>query len=409
MRQRKAVDTNRQFTGSAGYFGVVEPGATTLRFLVIEVAEGKATVFGWSEAPGWASEKMDSESLVTVCEKALADAEEMAQASDGRWVLPDQILVGLPASRLRGRAWSIEQRRSRPERPVDEEELTALLARTLRLATNRLRDENPDDAGWLLVDAVAVALTVDGHGVTDPVGFRGQDIGARVFAALAPAEVVETWGVVARELEFSALTLTASPLALAAGLSAPQAILIDVGGTTTDLIWCRAGRPVVLDSLSIGGAELTRSLAHKWRLLPDRAERLKQAYSSGGLSAEAKAQVQEVLWPGLQAWFEQMEAAMARLNRDEPLPQHLLLLGGGSALPEMAEAVCSLAWSQRLHFTRYPQVRRLRPTDVPGVVNRTSRGQQMGDVSALALAAWAAQQQRLPERPARILNELCQA
>jgi cell division ATPase FtsA len=351
---------------------------------------------------------MDSESLVAVCQKALTQAEEMAQASDGRWVLPDQILVGLPASRLRGRAWSIGQRRSHPERPVDEGELTALLARTLRLATNRLRDENPDDAGWLLLDAVVVALTVDGHGVTDPVGFRGQEIGATVFAALAQSEVIKSWGVVARELEFSALTLTASPLALAVGLSAPQAILIDIGGTTTDLIWCRAGRPVVLDSLSIGGAELTRSLANKWGLLPDRAERLKKAYSSGGLPAEARAEVQGVLWPGLQAWFEQMEAALARLNRDEPLPQHLLLLGGGSALPQMAEAVCSLAWSQRLHFTRYPQVRRLQPTDVPGVVNRTGQGRQMGDLSALALAAWAAQQQRPSERPARILNELCQ-
>ena len=99
---------------------------------------------------------------------------------------------------------------------------------------------------------------------------------------------------------------------------------------------------------------------------------------------------------------------MARLNRDEPLPQRVFLLGGGSALPEMAEAVRSLAWSQRLHFTRYPQVGQLRPTDVPGVVNRTGRGRQMGDVSALALAAWAAQQEQPPERPARILSELCQ-
>jgi len=43
------------------------------------------------------------------------------------------------------------------------------------------------------------------------------------------------------------------------------------------------------------------------------------------------------------------------------------------------------------------------------VANRTSRGRQLGDVSALALAAWAAQQQQPPERPARILQELCQA
>jgi hypothetical protein len=164
----------------------------------------------------------------------------------------------------------------------------------------------------------------------------------------------------------------------------------------------------MLASLASGGEALTQSLVRKWNRSPDWAERLKRAYSSGDLTAEGKAGVQEVLWAGLQAWLEETEAAMARLNRDEALPQHLYLLGGGSTLPEMTEAVRSLAWSQRLHFARYPQVCHLRPTDVPGVVNRTSMGREMGDVSALALAAWIVKLKEPPERPGQILNELVQ-
>jgi hypothetical protein len=99
---------------------------------------------------------------------------------------------------------------------------------------------------------------------------------------------------------------------------------------------------------------------------------------------------------------------MARLNQEGLLPENLYMLGGGSTLPELTEAVRSLAWSRRLHFARYPQVSHLQPTDVPGVVNRTSLGRGLGDVSALALAAWAAQQQRPADRPALILSELCQ-
>jgi len=240
------------------------------------------------------------------------------------------------------------------------------------------------------------------------VGFRGREVSATVFAALALAEVVETWGLVARELEFTALTLTAAPLALATAMSTSQGILMDIGGRTTDLIWCQAGRPYMLASLANGGEALTQSLGRKWNRSSEWAERLKRAYSSGDLPTEGKTEVQEVLWPGLQAWLEETEAAMARLNRDEALPQHLYLLGGGSALPEMTEAVRSLAWSQRLHFARYPQVCRLQPTDVPGVVNRTSMGREMGDVSALALAAWIVKLKEPPERPGQILNELVQ-
>jgi cell division protein FtsA len=406
--QRRSGLRQRRSEESPVYFSVVEPGTTTLRLLVVEAAEAQATVLGWAEGPGWSSIGSDRRALATVCGDALADAEKMAQALGDRWMLPDQILVGLPVSQLRAQAWSITQRRSRPDRPVDERELRALLDRTLRLSVNRLRDLEGADGGWVLVDTAPVGFTIDGRGVTDPIGFRGREVGATVFAALARAEVIETWGLVARELEFTALTLAAAPLALATAMSTSQGILMDIGGRTTDLIWCRAGRPYMLVSLDSGGEALTDSLVRKWNRPADWAERLKRAYSRGDLPAEGMTEVQQVLWPGLQAWLEEAEAVMVRLNQDEALPQHLYLLGGGSALPEMTEAVRSLAWSQRLQFARYPQICRIQPTDVPGVVNRTSMGREMGDVSALALAAWIVRLREPPERPGQILNELVQ-
>jgi cell division protein FtsA len=404
-RPGRASGKRRPSGGSAGYFSIVDPGATRLRLLVGEVSDDQATVWGWDEGLGAAGPDADAASLTATCRQVQRQAEAMAHDLAGRWMLSDQILVGLPASQLRGRAWSVTQRRSRPERPVEDRELAALLERALRLAVNLLLDE---DTGWLLVDAAPVALTVDGRGVTDPVGFRCQEVGATVFAALARKETIQTWGLVARELEFTTLILAAAPLALTAGLSEPQGMLLDVGGMTTDLTWWRAGRPVALESVPVGGTALTRLLVQQWGLPLERAERLKRAYTSGRLDDEARALVLEVMSPALRSWLEETEATLATLNREEPLPQWLYLLGGGSALPEVAEAVCSLAWSQRLRFARYPQVDRLRPADVRGVVNRTDRGGSAGDVSALALAAWAAIQRRPPDRPARVLGEIWQ-
>jgi cell division protein FtsA len=406
--RRRSVQSRRGADGASGYFAVVEPGATALRLLVVEAVGGQSAVWGWNRVSGWAGISADVSWLIASCEKALSQAEEMAQELAGRWFLSDQILVGLPASQLRGWAGAVNQRRSRPERPIEEDELEALLARALRLVVNRLQGEGRDDAAWLLVEASLVSLTVDGHGVTDPVGFRGQELGATIFAALTSREAVEAWGAVARELEFSALTLTAAPFALAAHLSERQGVLVDVGSATTDLTWCRAGRPVALDSLPMGGEALTRSLMRKWHLSLDRAENLKRAYSNGRLPDEAKAQVLEVLSPTLRMWLEETEVVLAKLNQNELLPQRLYLLGGGSALPEMAEAVRSLAWSQRLRFVRYPQVGSIRPVDVSGVANRTELGWEPGDVPALALAAWATGQQQPSDRPRRILGELCQ-
>jgi cell division protein FtsA len=379
----------------------------THRLLVIEVDDGQATVWGWAEIPGPGGEAPEVDWLIDTCGKALRRAEEMAQDLAERWILPDRMVVGLPASQLVGRAWPISQRRSRPRRPIEERELEALLGRGLRLAVNRLLSLAAEEEKWLLIDAATVALTIDDQGVTDPVGFRAREMGTTVFAALAPAQAIGAWQLVAEELEFIELILAASPVALAAGVSEPQGILIDVGSATTDLVRCRTGRPTALDSLPEGGSALTRSLVRKWNLAPDRAERLKQAYAGGRLEAEGMAQVQEAMLPGLQKWLAETEKGLARLNQDEPLPQQLYLLGGGSALPEIGESVRALAWSRRLQFARYPEVHRLRPTDVPGVVNRTEMGRGAGDVAALALAAWTAHQQQPPDRPARILAGLC--
>lgn len=386
----------------------MDPGTATLRLLVVEIGDGPVTVWGWSERPAWGKAEPDPAAWVATCRDSLSQAEEMAQERAGRRLLPDQMLVGLPASQLRGGAWSVAQRRARPERPVGEEELRALLGRALRLAVNRLSD--PADPDRLLVDAAIVALTVDRRVVTDPVGFRGEEIGATVFAALAPAGTIRAWGVVARELEFSALILTAAPLALTAGLSEPQGVLLDVGGATTDLTWWRSERPVALASLPMGGEAITDALIQKWRLAPNQAERLKWAYAARRLADDAHAQVREVISPVLRAWLEGVEANLAQFARsqDELLPHRFYLLGGGSILPEMVDAARALAWSRQLHFVRYPQVDWLQPTDLPGVVNRTDRGRKAGDSPALALAAWAAHQNRPLDRPARILSELCQ-
>jgi hypothetical protein len=387
-------------------FAVIEPGTTVLRLLVIEVSQGQATVLGWAQGPGFATLSDGPQELVALCADVLRTAEGMAQMAGSRWVLPDQLVVGLPASQLRGRASSITQQRSRVDRPVEERELESLLERVLRLSVNQLLGTNLKEEEWLLVDAAPVAITIEGRGVTDPVGFRGREIGSTVFAALAQVDTVRTWGLVARELEFSTLTLTATPLALAAGLPTSQGLLIDIGGSTSELIWCRSARPLAVESLPIGGNSLTRALARKWSLSFERAARLMQAYGGGRLDEEAGGQVQAVLWPVLQEWLQAAERVLATMNQEDLLPQDLYLTGGGSGLPEMESAVRSLAWSQRLQFVRYPQVHRVRPTDIAGVVNRSGLGTGPGDVAPLALAAWVAKQQQPATRPARIIGSM---
>ena len=234
--------------GPSANFCVVDPGASRIRLLLVEVEEGRSVLWGWDEARSQIDAGVHR--LLRVCEGMLGRAEEMALARVPRWPLTDQMLVGLPASELRAGAWSVTQRRSLPESPVKEDELRALLGRALRLAVNQLRSAAPSvgisqqskgrsrrrhGSDWLLVDATIVALQVDGKTVSDPVGFRAQEVTASVFAALARSETIDLWRQVAQGLEFSLLTVTAAPMALVSSLSESRGILVDVGGATTSL------------------------------------------------------------------------------------------------------------------------------------------------------------------------------
>jgi hypothetical protein len=390
------------------YLAIVEPGGSALRVLDVCVGDRPPSVWGWAEVPGSDYGGPDTSRLHQELGTALNLAEEMAKERAPRWQPADQMLVGLPASGLRAWAWPVTQRRSQPDRPIEERELEPLLSRGLRLTLSRLKGRA--ESGWLLMEAAAVSLTVDGRGVTDPVGFRGAELGASIFAAVVRADTVALWRSVAEGLGFAGLTLTATPLALAACAAEPQSLILDIGAATTSLTWCRAGKPVAVHSIATGGAALTESLLVKWRLTPERAETLKRAYASGQLPPQATAQVQEALAPALLAWQEQLEQVLVAVNErvDEPLPRQLIVCGGASALPAMGEAARSLARSERLDFPRYPEVAYLHATDVPGVANRTDWGRGPSDVPALALAAWAGRQAEPPTRPARVLAKLCE-
>ena len=408
---RVAVRKRRRPEAAPPVWAVVDPGSTVLRVLVLAPGGAESVICGWAEEPlahraGRAAG--EAAGVEQAFEAALTAAEAMAEQKADRVRPADQIVVGLPAWQTRGWAASVTQRRAHPTREIEERELEALLARGLRLAVNRLTDSG--DRAWTLLDAVPVALGVDGQGVTDPVGFRGREMTASVFAAVAPAATIAAWRERSEKSAFGSLTLTAGPLALAACPNGPQGLVLDIGGAHTAALWWRAGRPLATSSVDVGSRLLTECLSRKWGLSSEKAETLQRAFAAGHLAAEVRGQIVEAMEPALAVWFQSVEGMLAEMQAgaDQPLPHRLLICGGGSSVPAMAETARGLVLSQRLVFERYPELDRLRPEDVPGIVNRTESGQGPGDVSALALAAWAVRSMEPPGRPMRVLGRLCQ-
>ncbi|MDY7039938.1 MAG: hypothetical protein SVX38_03665 [Chloroflexota bacterium] len=312
----------------------------------------------------------------------------MTEETTGRKTVPDTAIIGIPARWLAATSQSFTLHRRRPETQVEEREVERVVTRAGKLALQQITARRTGNAAPLtVVDASLVALTVDGHRVTDPVNFRGGELGATVCATVALDEDLSTLRVLAEALELEPPRLVADPPAVARQLGG-DGIVLDVGGASTAIYLTRYGKLLASDTLPLGGDGFIRSLAAVFKLTGRQVKALRRAYEKDLLSAEDTAQVQAALRDTVQSWLRAVEDCLGRMAGADDLPHQIHLSGGGSLWPDVLNAARVHPWMQNLHFIRYPQVQRLDPVQFPNPINDTGRLWDVEETVALSLACW---------------------
>ena len=167
------------------------------------------------------------------------------------------------------------------------------------------------------------------------------------------------------------------------------AIFVDVGGGTTDIAVVRRGGIEATRMFALGGRSFTKRLATDLSMDLDEAERFKVAHSEGHLAAEQSAMARRALTPTAEVLAQGVALTLEELAGPDPLPGSICLAGGGAALPEVAEQLRILDWSDTVPFTRPPTVKVLGPGDVTGVYDTTGLLVGSQDVTPMGLARHA--------------------
>ncbi len=195
----------------------------------------------------------------------------------------DRIMVALPAPLVR-KAYLEKAMRSVPGGQVTRKDVAALREDVLRSMMYR-GDER-------LLSAVAVEYGVmvseAGEPTTrwsreDPVGMRTRRIDAKLQVFTGPK-----WRVADLLSSIDAAGLTIEkvylgPMAQAELLTTPDertsgVCVVDLGGETTDVVVYEGGYVRLVDSIPIGGLDLTENLARRHLIALDHAERLKVSW-----------------------------------------------------------------------------------------------------------------------------------
>jgi len=332
----------------------------------------------------------DIAGVVGNCEKALTQAENMAGVS------ARQAIIGIAGELVKGLTTTVKYRRPNPEKTLDGAEIELIIdraqARTLERAQKQLELETgKKDVEVKLVNSAIVSIHIDTYKVSNPIGFQGKEVVIQLYTAFAPMVHIGALERTASELDLDLMAVAAEPFAVSRAVigtdasSSFTAILIDVGGGTTDIAVVDDGGVQGTRMFGIGGRAFTKSIASELDLEFAEAEKIKIELSKNTLDSSAKTKALKAIDKTLSVWLDGVELALSEFTNVDHLPHRILLCGGGASLQQLMTALKEQKWYKDLPFTKKPTVELIDPGQVIDINDTTGRVTDHTLITALGL------------------------
>jgi cell division protein FtsA len=332
----------------------------------------------------------DIAGVVKNCDDALNEAEEQAGVSVRTAV------IGIAGELVSGTTTTVHCKRKNPDQDMNEQEVAHIIGlvqdRAQQRAKKRLADElGGKDVDISLINSALVRIDIDGYQVSNPVGFKGNEVVVQLYTAFAPLIHIGALEKVANELDLDLLAVAAEPFAVARSVigndpnKTTSAILMDVGGGTTDIAVMNDGGVQGTQMFGIGGRAYTRSIERKAGISFARAEELKLLFSNGKLPSDKQAVIKAALENTLDVWIGGVELALDEFDQLDHLPHSILLCGGGASLSILAERLKMSNWYKDLPFSQRPSIKYIQPDDVVGISDKTGDVMDHTHITAMGL------------------------
>lgn len=358
----------------------------------------------------------DIQAVVSTCEKALSRAEEMAG------VVSRTCVVGIAGELIKGNTRTVRYKRKDSNKPISDNEMQQIFQKVQDKAGEQARQEialetdNPE-VEVRLINSAIVSLSIDGYKVSNPIGFKGSDLMIQFYTAFAPLVHISAIEKVCAELNLDLLAVAVEPFAVCRACLGNEldsnfsAIVMDIGGGTTDIAVVDDGGVEGTKMFGIGGRSFTHQIATKTGLDYDTAEAIK--LQIGGVSldqltlrhreetvaeAEYKNEIQTILATperakkinkaisdNVEVWLGGVVVALEDFPLVEALPTKILLCGGGAGLSALQEELATSDWYTDLPFSRRPLVHLLDDVDIPGIENSTEENLDYSFITAFGL------------------------
>ncbi len=332
----------------------------------------------------------DIASVVANCDSALATAEKMAGGS------ARSAVIGIAGELVKGSTTAVRFSRKDPNKEIDIDEIDRIFSLVQDKAEANAKKQlsletGGKDIGLRLVNSALISIEIDGYGVTNPIGFQGKNILIQLYTAFAPLVHIGAIERVAEQLDLDLLTVAAEPFAVARAVigddpnASLSAILVDVGGGTSDIAVVNEGGVEGTVMFGIGGRAFTKSIARDLDIEYEKAEALKVGLKTDKMPEHKIKPVEVALNKTSSVWLNGLVLGLEEFNHLDHLPNRLLLCGGGSSLSTMTDQLISSSWYQELPFTKKPTIQLIKPNQVVGIHDTTDIIEDHTYITAMGL------------------------
>src|SRR3990167_5612318 len=377
------------------YLVALDIGTEFIKALVGRVVGNEVEIIGVGRAHQELADMQagaiaDIAAVTANCDQALAAAEQQAGVS------ARTAIIGIAGELVKGTTSTVRFTRNNPSKELDIEEMERIIELVQERAEQKARQQlawelGGKDVQVRLVNSALVRIDIDGYKVTNPVGFQGKDIVVEMYTAFAPMIHIGALERTATELDLELLAVAAEQFAVARSVVGDDpntnvsAVLMDVGGGTTDIAVVNEGGVEGTKMFGIGGRAFTHAIERELDIDFTKAEALKVGLGGNLVAAKQRPAIEKVLGRTLNVWTSGVELALAELNKLDHLPHRILLCGGGSSLEMLVHRLEDSDWHKNLPFTKKPIVQHIQPDEVIGITDATGDASDHTYITAMGL------------------------
>ncbi len=398
IKQAKELATKRAQSvrsNNEQYIVGLDVGTEFVKALIARIDGTKLEIVGVGRAHQQLSDMQagaiaDIGAVVQNCNQALATAEEQAGVSVRTAIL------GIAGELVKGTTSTIRCTRKEPDIEIDVAEMEQIIQLVQERASTEAKKNLILELGGKhldvrLVNSALVSITIDGYVVTNPIGFKGRDVVVQLYTAFAPMIHISALERVATELDLDLLAVAAEPFAVARSVigdnpnATMSAVLMDVGGGTTDIAVINDGGVQGTKMFGIGGRAFTRAIERDLSVDFDLAEKYKLNASNGTLPPKKNDEVHTALDKTCDVWVSGVELALSEFTELDNVPHRILLCGGGASLENIQHALTETNWYRDVPFTRKPTIDFITPDKVVGIKDSSGKVTDHTFVTAMGL------------------------